>query len=339
MLGIETSCDETSFALVESGYRLINYVIGSSAEIHARYGGIIPEIASRKHLELLWPLLNDLFSGCTYEPEDIDLIAVTNRPGLVPSLLVGVSTGKAFSLALNRPLVGVDHILAHLYASFIDNPDPPELPFVGLVISGGHTQILWVSDWHKESIEVLGRTRDDAVGEALDKASKMLGLGYPGGPVIERMAEGGESIYEFSVYRGDDLDFSFSGVKTSLFYFLKGRRLNEKLLKDVCASYQKAVMEVLVEKTIRAGMLKSVKDIVVGGGVSANRYLRRRLSEEAGRCGLRVHFPDFSLCLDNAVMIAGLGYQWYIRGIKDDMALEVSGQSEWARKGLKMRRE
>ncbi len=327
MLGIETSCDETSFALVESGYRLVGYVVGSSAEIHARYGGIIPEIASRKHLELLWPLLTELFTKVNCDVEEINLIAVTNRPGLIPSLLVGVSVAKAFALAINRPLVGVDHIIAHLYAPFIDNPNPPDLPFVGLVVSGGHTQIFLVSDWDREKIKLLGKTRDDAVGEALDKAAKLLGLGYPGGPVIEKMAMEGEAVYDFPVYRGQGFDFSFSGVKTALLYFLRDKELNHRLLRDVCASYQKAIVEVLVEKTIQSARNYSVKDVVVGGGVSANKYLRCRFEEEATKYGIKVHFPELRFCMDNAVMIAGLGYQWYIRGAKDSLGLEVFSKS------------
>ncbi len=327
MLGIETSCDETSFALVESGYRLVGCVIGSSAEIHARYGGIIPEIASRKHLELLWPLLTELFTKVNCDVEEINLIAVTNRPGLIPSLLVGVSVAKAFALAINRPLVGVDHIIAHLYAPFIDNPNPPDLPFVGLVVSGGHTQIFLVSDWDREKIKLLGKTRDDAVGEALDKAAKLLGLGYPGGPVIEKMAMEGEAVYDFPVYRGQGFDFSFSGVKTALLYFLRDKELNHRLLRDVCASYQKAIVEVLVEKTIQSARKHSIKDVVVGGGVSANKYLRCRFEEEATKYGIKVHFPELRFCMDNAVMIAGLGYQWYIRGAKDSLGLEVFSKS------------
>ncbi len=327
VLGIETSCDETSFALVENGTDLIDYVVASSAELHAKYGGIIPEIASRKHLEVLWPLLNELFTRSGRKAKEIDVIAVTNRPGLIPSLLVGVAVAKAFALALERPLVGVDHIIAHLYAPFINNPSPPSLPFVGLIVSGGHTQIFLVKDWAPEEIRLLGRTRDDAVGESLDKAAKLLGLGYPGGPIIEKLAREGRPVYDFPVYRGKDLDFSFSGIKTALLYFLKDKNLTEELIRDVCASYQKAVMDVLVDKTIRAAKEEGVKDIVVGGGVSANKYLRARFEEEAGKLGMRVHFPDFRFCLDNAVMIAGLGYQWYIRGIRDNLGLEVYSRS------------
>ncbi len=326
VLGIETSCDETSFAVVDAGNRVVRQVLASSLEFHSRYGGIIPEIAARRHLEVLSPLLMEMFERDGIDVESLDLIAVTNRPGLAPSLLVGLACAKAFSLGLDLDIVGVDHTLAHLYAPFLDNPDPPQMPFVGLVISGGHTLLFMVRDWHPKDIELVGKTKDDAVGEALDKAGRLLGLGYPGGPIIEKKALEGSPRFEFPVYRGRDYDFSFSGVKTALLYFLRDKELSEDFVCDVCASFQKAVMEPLVEKTIRLAKETGVRDVVVGGGVSANRYLRERFQEAGEGLGLRIHFPPMRYCLDNASMVAGLGYQWYIRGIKDDLSLSISSR-------------
>ncbi len=332
-IGIETSCDETSFSIVRDAKELISYKVASSADVCAKYGGVVPEIVSRRHLQVLYPLLVETFDEAGISPQHLDLIAVTNRPGLVPSLLVGLASAKAMAIGLNKPLIGVDHIIAHLYAPFLNNVDVPRLPFVGLIVSGGHTELFLVSDWHPRAIKRIGRTRDDAAGEALDKAAKLLGLGYPGGPVIEKMAQKGEAKYRFPCYKGDDFDFSFSGLKTALLYFLKynnisGDSVSSGQLSDICASFQYAIMDVLVDKAIKAGLKYSVKDIVVGGGVSANRFLRQLFNIRSEN-RFRICFPEMRFSVDNAAMIAGLGTQWFLRGVLDDLNLQVSSKSYW----------
>ncbi len=304
VLGIETSCDETSVAIVEDGIWLKGLSTASSATLHSRYGGVIPEIASRWHLESILPVCEEALSNADIDLFRIDKIAVTTEPGLIPSLLVGISFAQAISMAVDKPLVEVNHLIAHLYAPFIDNPNPPSFPFLGLVVSGGHTQLFLVKSWREEDIICLGSARDDAAGEALDKAAKMLGLGYPGGPIIEKLASKGEIKYQFSCYYGEDLDFSFSGLKTSLLYFLQ--KNHDAKVEDICASYQHIVMETLVKKTIDAARKYRISEVVVGGGVSANKYLRGLFREMAQ--DIRFYFSDICLCLDNAAIIAGLGF-------------------------------
>ncbi len=308
VLGIETSCDETSVAVVEDGVRLKGLSTSSSAEIHASYGGVIPEIASRWHLESILPVCEKALTRAGIDVFEVDRIAVTTEPGLLPSLLVGISFAQGLAIAINKPFVGVNHLIAHLYAPFIDNPNPPSFPFIGLVVSGGHTQLFLVKSWRKEDIICLGLARDDAAGEALDKAAKMLGLGYPGGPIIEKLASKGEIKYRFPCYYGDDLDFSFSGLKTSLLYFLQ--KNPEAKVEDICASYQHVVMETLVRKTLDAARKYKISEVVVGGGVSANKYLRGLFREMAKN--IHIHFSDIHLCLDNAAIIAGLGFHHYL---------------------------
>lgn len=328
VLGIETSCDETSAAVVENGRHILSNVVLSSLEQHKPYGGVVPEIACRHHAELIDAVIEGAFLKARRSIGQIGLIAVTNRPGLIGSLLVGVSTAKGLALANDIPLVGVDHTWAHIYAPLMGE-SATRFPFVGLVISGGHTDLLFVKDF--DEYEILGRTTDDAIGEAFDKVAKILGLGYPGGPVIEKLAkEGNPSAIDFpkSFLEPESLDFSFSGIKTAVLYYVqeknKFQTANYKLqITDICASFQDTVIDVIIEKAIKACESKGSKLLVVGGGVSINLRLRERLRKECGKFNVKVYFPMTQLCLDNAAMIAGLGYHLYKKGQRADLGLKV----------------
>lgn len=325
-LGIETSCDETSFAVVKDGRKTLSNVVATSLLEHRPYGGIIPEIASRSHLEYVLPCLDSALKKAKKKPVDIDLVAVTQGPGLMGSLLVGVSAAKALSLSLGKPLVGVDHVIAHLYAAFLSEPGL-EFPFLGLVVSGGHTMLVEMRSARKW--RVLGRTRDDAAGEAFDKVAKLLGLGYPGGPEIDRLAKGEDStrFYFTRPYLSQDsLDFSFSGIKTAVYYTVerhpKKQRMSLSDKKAIAAGFQEAVCETLVHKSLKASDSNNLRTIVVGGGVSANSRLKQLFAASAKKRGVRVVFPPLSLCQDNAAMIAALGTASYEEGRRDglDMA-------------------
>jgi N6-L-threonylcarbamoyladenine synthase len=320
VLGIESSCDETSAAIVKDGVKILSNTVASSLEFHKKYGGVIPEIASRMQLETITGITESAIKKAKVKLKDIDLISVTNRPGLLGSLLVGISFAKALSLSLNRPLIGVDHVLSHIYANFLCQ-EKIKLPFIGLVVSGGHTSLFYVRDFDK--IELLGQTQDDACGEAFDKVAKILGLGYPGGPVIERMAKGGDpKKIKFNCSgTKNELDFSFSGIKTAVLYCVRGRRLTLKNKQDTCASFQEAAINALVKKAAAACRIKKVNRLVVGGGVVANRRLREKFSRDETASGIECHFPVNYLCMDNAAMIAGLGYQLFKKGFKSDLSL------------------
>ncbi len=310
-LGIETSCDETSIAVVKGGSRILSNVVASSAELHSKYGGVIPEIASRMHLEAILPVFKSAIDRSGVSAGDIELICAVNRPGLIPALLVGFSFAKALSVYLERPLVAVDHIIAHLYAPFLSEKETPVMPFIGLIVSGGHTNLYLVKDWG--DITLLGKTKDDAAGEALDKAAKLLGMGYPGGPIIDKLSIGIEPNDTFPAYMPkDNFDFSYSGLKTSLYYFLKKKEFvpeNEK--KQICADYQYAVVKPLIERAFKAAEAYNTKAIVFGGGVSANTLMRSIAEKRAeGIGGVKVFFPPLNLCMDNAAMVAGLGWHW-----------------------------
>jgi N6-L-threonylcarbamoyladenine synthase len=321
-LGIETSCDETACAVLENGDRIRASVIASSLAKHKPFGGVVPEIASRQCLEQIDSVFRTVLRQARAKKEDLDLVAVTRGPGLVGSLLVGLAYGKAIAYELKIPLIGVNHLEGHIAANFIGKP-VPRGPYVGLIVSGGHTEITY----HKNGrIEVLGSTIDDAVGEAYDKTAKLLGLGYPGGPIIDRLAQKGNPVavrFTKPKQKGR-FDFSFSGIKTAVLYWVKENakggtregnpRLERKQLIDLCASFQETVAGWLVEKTIEACRTKKVKTVAVGGGVSANSRLRSFLAEEAEPYGIRVLFPPFALTLDNAAMIARRGYELFRRG-------------------------
>lgn len=316
-LGIETSCDETSASLVENGRRILSNVIASSLNLHRKHQGIIPEIASRAHIESISLVVKQALKEAGRKIIDIDLVCVTKGPGLIGSLLVGISFARGLSYALKKPLVGVDHLEAHLYASFLSAE--PALPFIGLVVSGGHTSLFLVKKGF--AFKTLGATVDDAAGEAFDKVAAILKLGYPGGPEIERIARSGNpKAVKLSCMGPQGLDFSFSGIKTAVLYRSQaaGRRLQPA---DMAASFQRAVVEALVEKSLLACERNKIKTLVIGGGVSANKYLRNRFNQEAGMRDIKAYFPAPALSLDNAAMIAGLGCQLYKHGKRSNYHL------------------
>ena len=306
VLGIESSCDETAAAVVKDGKMLSN-VIATQISDHSAYGGVVPEIASRRHLEAISPVIERALRDAKLSLPEIEGIAVTRGPGLVGSLLVGLSTAKALACALDIPLAGVNHIEGHIMASFLSDKKP-QFPFIALVVSGGHTNVYLVNNYHQ--FQQLGQTRDDAAGEALDKAAKLLGLGYPGGVIIDKLSKNGNPhAFDFPRAMKDSPDFSFSGLKTSLSVMLKkmGRPFTEDELPDVVASYQEAIVDVLVQKTIRAANDNNIRQLVVCGGVAANSRLRLRFAKIAEEEGMELFIPPMVLCTDNAAMIAVLG--------------------------------
>jgi N6-L-threonylcarbamoyladenine synthase len=327
ILGIETSCDETAAAVLQDGKLLRSNVIASQVDLHRIYGGVVPEIASRKHMEMIIPVICEALNGASVTLNDIEGIAVTRGPGLVGSLLVGLSAAKAIAFALNIPFVGVNHLEGHVASIFLSE-EHPEFPFVALVVSGGHTNIYLMKDF--QDFAVLGQTRDDAAGEAFDKAAKLLNIGYPGGVIIDRLAKkGNRKRIEFPRAMRDSLDFSFSGLKTSLLVHIKKREcpFTEDELPDVAASYQEAIIDVLVEKTLKAAEMHSISRIVVCGGVAANSRLRERFTNESRLKGIHVYIPPPVFCTDNAAMIAVVGEHLLTRGLKD--SLDLNAVSRW----------
>lgn len=314
VLGIETSCDETSASIVKDGRKILSNVIASSLSLHKKFGGIVPEIASRAHLESINFVVKEALTKAKKELKDIDLVAVTSDPGLIGSLLVGVSFARALSFALRKPIVEVDHVKAHLYASFLEK-DIPRFPFVGMVISGGHTNLYRVNNFR--SFKLLGTTLDDAAGEAFDKVAKILNLGFPGGPIIDKISTKVKDFrirFNYSQLPGT-FNFSFSGLKTAVLYYVnKNRNRKDFSARDIAASFQEAVVDNLVAKSIFACKKLCIKNLVLGGGVVANSRLRTKLSREAGGQGIKVYFPQKFLCLDNAAMVAGLGYRVFKKG-------------------------
>ncbi|MEW6100846.1 MAG: tRNA (adenosine(37)-N6)-threonylcarbamoyltransferase complex transferase subunit TsaD [Candidatus Omnitrophota bacterium] len=310
VLGIETSCDETAASVVENGKDVLSNVVSSSLRFHAKYGGIIPEIASRMQLETITQVTQSAIRESGISLRNIGLVSVTSSPGLIGSLLVGISFANSLALSLGIPLVELNHLHSHIYANFLGN-SKARLPVIALVVSGGHTSLFYVKSF--KEIEPLGETQDDACGEAFDKVAKILGLGYPGGPIIEKLAKKGNAKKIKFACSGtkNPLDFSFSGIKTAVLYYVQRHKneMDPKLRADICASFQEAVVSVLLQKAFLACSIKRIKSIVVGGGVAANHCLRQRLSEEAKIKGISAYFPPLSFCLDNAAMVAGLGYK------------------------------
>ena len=311
VLGIETSCDETAVAVVEDGRRIMSNLISSQADLHARFGGVVPEVASRAHVEALNPLLEDALTQAGVGFDDLDGVAATRGPGLVGALLVGLAAGKAIALATGVPFVGVNHLEGHIYANFLEH-GPPQPPYVCLVVSGGHTMLVHMSGPH--AFDVLGQTLDDAAGEAFDKVARFIGLEYPGGPALDRAARGGDphSIrFPRAMQDSGDFDFSLSGLKTSVVRYMRAEREagREPDVADVSASFQEAVVDVQVGKTIRAAQELGVETVLLGGGVVANTRLRERIEVEGAQAGLNILFPSPPLCTDNAAMIACAG--WY----------------------------
>lgn len=329
-LGIETSCDETSVS-VTSGCRVLSNVVSSSVHLHKRYGGVVPEIASRFHVEYIVEVLDKALRGSGRSLKEMGLVSVTNGPGLVGSLLIGLSLAKSLSYTLDVPLVGVNHILAHLYSVFLNEDLRPAFPFTGLVVSGGHTALFHCKDIGRQGL--LGQTQDDAVGEAYDKVAKILGLGYPGGPVIEKMAREASGRHEVSfprTYLGkDSLDFSFSGIKTAVLYHVRKQpRIDRSVACDICRAFQEAALDVIVEKAMLAARLSRVKRVVVGGGVAINSRLREKFAVSSGTAGVKVYFPKGEHCLDNAAMVGSLGEELFKRGTRSDLFLSAEPNLE-----------
>ncbi|OPY14416.1 MAG: tRNA N6-adenosine threonylcarbamoyltransferase [Syntrophus sp. PtaB.Bin001] len=327
VLGIESSCDETAAAVVRDGKELLSNVIASQITEHSKYGGVVPEIASRKHIEVIIPVILQALDDAGMKLSEIQGIAVTRGPGLVGSLLVGLSVAKALAFSRKLPLAGVNHIEGHIAAIFL-NDRTPSFPFVALVVSGGHTNIYYVRDFGVFAL--LGQTRDDAAGEAFDKAAKLLDIGYPGGMVIDKLAkEGNRELLNFPRAMRESLDFSFSGLKTSLLVHIKkqGKPTNRNDLAHLAASYQEAIVDVLVEKTIRAATMKSVSQIVVCGGVASNSRLREHFAVKCRECGMELFIPPPVLCTDNAAMIAVVGDNLLSNDKIDE--LNINAVSRW----------
>lgn len=331
VLAIETSCDETACAVIENGRELLASTVASQMEIHARYGGVFPEVASRQHVLSITPVIEETLAAAHLSLGDIDAIAVTRGPGLAGSLVVGVNTAKGLSLGTGLPLVGVNHLEGHLYSAWVyraGDPPPvePEFPLMALLVSGGHTELNLMTD-HLE-YKRLGGTLDDASGEAFDKVARMLGLGYPGGPAIQKAAEGGDP-HRFNFPRAKldaPWDFSFSGLKTAVLREVRDleKRSNNLPVSDLAASFQAAVVDVLFEKTMEAAREFKAKEILIAGGVSANQALRQTFQSQSG---FKVHIPPISLCTDNAAMIAAAGYYRFAHGQTSSLDMDV--QATW----------
>jgi N6-L-threonylcarbamoyladenine synthase len=308
VLGIESSCDETAAAVLADGRRILSDVVASQDAIHAPYGGVVPELASRRHLQVIGPVIQRALDEAGVKLGDLDGIAVTQGPGLVGSLLIGCSVAKALAWVHRTPLVGVNHLEGHVYAAFLTD-DPPVHPFLALVVSGGHTALYHAREPLRYAL--IGQTRDDAAGEAFDKVAKLLGLGFPGGPAIQRTAEQGDPravAFPLAQMTDGARDFSFSGIKTSVSLYVKRHApLSAAQIADVAASFQAAVVKMLVRKTIRAALHLGVKRVVLTGGVAANGPLRERLRGEATEHGIALHIPPPRLCTDNAAMITAAG--------------------------------
>ena len=325
ILGIESSCDDTSAAVISDGWLLSNVI--ASQDVHRAYGGVVPELASRAHEQNIVPVVSEAISRAGIKPSDLTAIAFTRGPGLLGSLLVGTSFAKAFGLALNIPIVEVNHLQGHILAGFVKQKDKPvvqpSFPYLCLLVSGGNSQIVKVNS--PLDFEILGQTIDDAVGEAFDKCSKMMGLGYPGGPVIDRLAKLGDpQRFKFAKPHVPGLDYSFSGIKTSLLYFVrdemaKDPEFMEKNKEDICASFQKTLIDILMDKLIKAAKQTGIREITIGGGVSANSGLRERITAEGKKRGWNTYLPEFKFTTDNAAMIAIAGYYHYLAGERSTM--------------------
>lgn len=337
VLGIESTCDETGCAVVRAGRDILSNVVSSQVDLHEPFGGVVPELASRRHMEVILPVVESALEQSGKTLEQVDLFAVAQGPGLIGALLVGIHVAKTLSMALEKPLVGVNHIEAHLYAAMMSQPEPLRFPCLGVVISGGHTALVVVEK--VGSYRLLGQTVDDAIGESFDKVAKVLGLPYPGGPAVEKLAREGDAFrYPIKAGRVKEkpFSFSFSGVKTAVLYTAKGAGasgespllLSDQERKDLAASFQRVVFEDLSAKALRAAEQFSCQSILLGGGVSNNRYLRELFQK--ARSTIPVLWPSGALSLDNAAMIAGLGYHRYLlQGCGDGLDLEPLTRIPW----------
>ncbi len=334
ILALESSCDETAGAILKNGREVLAQFVASQIDLHRAYGGVVPEVACRAHMECLLPGVDKLLADAGITPTEISAVAVTNRPGLIGALLVGVSAAKALALAWDKPLIGVDHIEGHIAAAEFATPELAS-PYVALVVSGGHTNLYLVENpaHGRQSMKRLGSTLDDAAGEAFDKAAKLLGLGFPGGPRIEKAArEGNPQAYNWrqTCLPPDGENFSFSGLKTAVMYAARGRAgrkgellLDDQGVKDAAASFQEAVTHALVSRSLAAAKGAGVKWLALGGGVAANGYLRAKMAAAAAKGGISLAVPPMALCTDNAVMIAARADRLYEAGVRDGLALET----------------
>ncbi len=330
ILGIESSCDDTSAAVIQGSKILSN--IAANQEIHNEYGGVVPELASRAHQQNIIPVVQKSLNQAKIQQKDISAIAFTRGPGLLGSLLVGTSFAKSLAMSLNVPLIEVNHLQAHILAHFIEdaNPEPPKFPFLCLTVSGGHTMIVLVKDYFK--MEILGKTIDDAAGEAFDKIGKILGLDYPAGPIIDRLAkEGNENAFQFSKPKLEQYNYSFSGIKTSVLYFIqkevkKNPHFIQEHLNDLCASVQKTIIDTLMNKLEKAAKDLGIKEVAIAGGVSANSALRQAMHTKAEELGWNIYIPKFEYTTDNAAMIAMVAQLKYERGLFADLSISASAR-------------
>lgn len=333
VLGIESSCDETAAAIVTEHGTIYSDVVRSQIELHAPYGGVVPELASRNHIRAAVPVVREALARAQLQLEEVDGIAVTHRPGLMGALLVGVQTAKGLAYGARKPIVGVDHLVGHLLASFLHDagtepPEVAEFPYIALVASGGHTSLYRVDGPYPDQMRELGGTRDDAAGEAFDKVSKLLGLGYPGGPVIDRLAAQGDPTaikVPRPMYGGNSLEMSFSGIKTFIATHVarNGRPERQEELADLCASFQAAIVATLVKKTLTAANIERISTVVIGGGVAANRGLRQGFAAACEKKGLKLVVPPPVRCTDNGAMIAYAGALELSRGTRNGFGLGV----------------
>lgn len=323
VLGIESTCDETACAVVKNGDEILSNVVSSQIDLHKEYGGVVPELACRRHVDLIIPVLDQALQEAGISLQEVDLIAVAHCPGLIGALLIGLNTAKALALAQQKPFIGVNHTEAHLYAALMSQKESIRFPCLGVVLSGGHTSLVCMKEI--DDYELIGQTADDAIGEAFDKVAKMLGLPYPGGPEIENLAlHGNPEAFSFKAgqVKGKPFDFSFSGLKTAVLYKLKEiKELNTQVKRDIAASFQKAAFEDIIRKTLKAASELNIKNIIFGGGVTNSRTLRDLFNIASAEVSYL--WPAFGLSLDNAAMIAGLGYHTYSRrGFGDKMDLD-----------------
>ncbi|MBQ8299964.1 MAG: tRNA (adenosine(37)-N6)-threonylcarbamoyltransferase complex transferase subunit TsaD [Clostridia bacterium] len=318
-LGIESSCDETSVAVVKNGREVLSNVIATQIDIHKKYGGVVPEIASRNHVENITYVVKEALEKASVSLEEIDAICPTYGPGLVGALLVGLSTAKAIAYASKKPLVGTHHIEGHIAANYITHKDL-EPPYLCLVVSGGHSHLVHVKDYTE--FEILGKTRDDAVGEAFDKVARVMGLGYPGGPVIDKLAKEGEPVYHLPRTYFENLDFSFSGIKTAVLNLVNKEKDNINI-NNLCASFEEAVTETLTTNVLKAVKMLGLDKVAIAGGVSANSYLREKMEKMGKENNLKIYYPELVLCTDNAAMIAAAGYYNFMAGKISDLNLNA----------------
>lgn len=324
VLAIESSCDETAAAVIRNGREIMSNIVATQIEIHKKFGGVVPEVASRNHVVDINPVIENALLEAGMSLEDIDVIAATYGPGLVGALLVGLSTAKALAYATAKPFVGVNHIQGHIAANYLAFPEL-EPPFISLIVSGGHTHIVEVKDYNE--IEIIGKTRDDAAGEAYDKVARAIGLGYPGGPLVDELAKQGEANIEFpkAMYKEENYDFSFSGIKSAVLNYINSKKMKDEDYSraDIAASFQHAVVDILVHKTVKAVKDRGYGCVVLSGGVSANSALRKVMEERCDQEGLRLYYPPLGLCTDNAAMIGSCAYYRYIEGHTSDMYLNA----------------